>query len=308
MRKFLNKVILFLLLIGTVATVLQVAISMHIKNKTIATHDTWHLKTNQQNEAIFLGSSRCFAHFSPVLFSEKMNVQAANLGVDGHSELTMHIVRLKYYLQRNKSPKVVILNFDPFISAGAYTGNYIYNKDCFARYVFWPSKADEQIADYFGFTFLEKYIPLYALLRYKKIMQSVFSATEQYALYDQHDERWDTTKYPLNSTEATGHYNILQQYDDIKEKLITLKGICDKQKIHFICVQSPVYKAIYRQAEYQATERLCKELNIPFFDTNIETITTDPHNFYNSNHMNSNGVNKMTEYLAGNPSFTAFLK
>ncbi|MBS1778720.1 MAG: hypothetical protein JST70_05305 [Bacteroidetes bacterium] len=309
MKLFLKKVFTFLLSLFLIALIIQLGISAYIKNKNIADHDTWHQIKNQYNDVIFLGSSRCYSQFDPDYFFEKSHLKALNLGIDGHSELSAHRLRLNYYLAYNTPPKFVILNFDPFISPDAdyRKQKSMYNKDCFARYAFLASGPNRWIADYYNFSPIERYVPLYALLKYRKLLNCFLSAKTTYQPFDKHNEDWDTTKYPVNKSEVLNFYVLTKYYNDVKLSLQRIKSICDQHNIKLICVQTPVYKDIYVAREFNNSKKICQELTIPFFDCNSDPLTADPLNFYNANHMNVRGGHKMLDLLFSDSAFVACL-
>src|SRR4051812_7370810 len=169
MSVFIKRMLLFLLSVILLITILQAIISIRISGKTVNGHDNLETTSNINADLVFLGSSRCWDHFDPKFFDTTYHLKSLNIGVDGHSEISMAIVRLKDYLSRNKPPQKAVLSFDPFMSGGSnYNTNFVH-KDNFARYAFLPSKKDLLIIDYFHFNFYERYIPLYAMFKYKRI-------------------------------------------------------------------------------------------------------------------------------------------
>src|ERR1700742_2439287 len=109
MRKFAVKIMGFILMLLVVSAALQLAISYRIKNRTTTGHDNFHIIRGQKNDLIFLGSSRCFEQYDPKIFEDALGIKAINLGVNGHSDMTMQIMRLQYYLTCNAAPKIAVL-------------------------------------------------------------------------------------------------------------------------------------------------------------------------------------------------------
>ena len=313
MRKFIKQISVYLLIVILISTIGQILVGIRIKGRTVRGHDNIDIVKNEDNDLVFLGSSRCWAHFDPALFEKGLGIKAINIGVDGHSELTMHIIRLKDYLLKNKAPKWAILSFDPFISAGSFdrNTNFVHKND-FARYAFDCPADDTLFANYFRFNFAERHIPIYALLKYKLFFDCLtlnnVSTWAKYG-YERHDEHWDTLSNPIQ----TGHINeyfdtSAAGMDQIKTQLDSLNELCKQNNIKLICVQTPVYKVVYVKRRFYLTGQLCRDLDIPFFDLNNDAIDGNIDYFYNSNHMNTMGVEAITGDLLSRPDFLVLFR
>jgi hypothetical protein len=314
MKKFLIKIFLFSIILLSLALVAQILIDVRIRNKVASGHDNLDLNSGQYNDLVFLGSSRCFAHFNPALFHKALGLSCINLGVDGHSELTMHVLRLSNYLAKNRPPRFAILNIDPFTSAGSMDSNEnLVDKYNFARYAFMPSAANDPIVRYFHFNFVERYIPLYALLRYKVFFECLTLPYNKDWIaqgYNKHDEQWDTASIPVKQLHqiAKLYFDTTSAYQDaIKSELARIDSICSHNQVRLICVQTPVFKTAYDSSYFSYPRQLCSELGIPFFDLNDKSIDDDISNFYNTNHLNTKGVAKMTANMLSNPGVLQIL-
>jgi len=308
MKKFLQKLAIFLLMLILILWTGQTLVDIRIKNRTVNGHDNLDIVKGQHNDMVFMGSSRCLSHFDPSLFEKALKIKAMNLGVDGHSELSMQILRLRDYLQKNSSPRFVVLNFDPLVSAGSMEKNENFvHKNSFARYAYSHSKVNEPFVRYFDFNFAERHIPLYALLRYKLLLDCIsLSNIDNWVTngYEKHDEQWDTIAHPINR-------NLVSYYFDTSASTLrtigigldSLNSLCIQHNCRLICVQSPIYKAVYDKTHYGLTANLCKTLAIPFFDLNNEEIDNNIDNFYNIDHLNTRGVNEMAATLLADPGF-----
>ena len=312
MKKFLLKILSFVLILLAVASILQLLISFRIRNKTTTGHDNFHIIKDHKDELIFLGSSRCLEHFDPKIFKDSLGINAINLGVNGHSDLTMQTLRLQYYLIHNAPPKVAVLSFDPLTLPGSYSiedNTDFFEKDFFARYAFFPQKEDKLITTYFHYNFAERYIPLYAILRYRLMMDCILmNRLDSWVKigYEKHDEQWDTVAHPLDRKFFFDHYafNKLQSNNDtIKSHLNILYNLCKQNHIKLICVQTPVYKDIYDPGAFVLPEKMCSELGILFINTNTDSMMNDRHNFSNANHLNTTGVIKTMNTIIKNKDF-----
>jgi hypothetical protein len=287
----------------------QSLVNIRIKNKTVNGHDNLNTIKNKDNDLVFLGSSRCFAHFDPALFGKLLRLKAVNIGVDGHSELPIHILRLSNYLAKNKSPRFAILNLDPFVSVGSFDSNANpVHKNAFARYAYFSSSADEPIVRYFHFNFAERHMPLYALLKYKQFFDCLtLSNVDNSAIYgyERHEEVLDTVANPIHPEKAISYYfdTSNAEIHALSNRIDSLKSLCIANNIFLICVQTPVYKDIYIKKYFDVAKGICRNLEIPFFDLNNDSIDGNLKNFYNVNHMNVTGVRCMTEALCSDPAF-----
>jgi hypothetical protein len=309
MKKFIRQVVIFSLAIFLMLLLGQFLVDLRTRHKNIGMNDNLDVIRGQENELIFLGSSRCYMHFDPALFEETLHVTAVNLGMLGHSGLSMHKLRLLNYLAKNKTPRFAILSFDALVRPGSVENNTdMYNKDEFARYAFFPSAVNEPIVRCFKFDLLERYVPLYALLKYKRFPDCLtLPYARQYSInrYFKRDEKWDTLAHPADPKQAyenafdTSASGLIR----IELALKSLDSLCDQHNIRLICVQTPVYKAIYNDRFFCLTRLICSHLDLPFFDANYRQISDSADNFYDAGHMNTRGVRKMTSLLLSEAGF-----
>jgi hypothetical protein len=311
MKNFSKNIISFSLFVIILISLIQSLISLKMKGKIIMGHDNLEQASNINADLVFIGSSRCWVHFDPKFFDTTFKLKSVNIGVDGHSEISMAIVRLRDYMSRNKTPKFVILSFDPLIDAGSFTDNTNYvHKDAFAKYAFLPSEKDLPIVNYFQFNFCEKYIPMYAILKYKILSPALFmSNADNWSKfgYEVHHEKWDTTKIPVTDLIKSAYFK-KQNIGLISKSLNNLKILCNTNNIKLLCIQTPVYKAAYDDSSFSETEKICFTLNIPFIDTNKEYIRNNIANFYNSDHLNKVGVDQLNNLLKKDSLVRSFLQ
>jgi hypothetical protein len=307
MRGFTRQVLGFLLFLVGFALTIQLVIDWRISRKVVTGVDNLDYMEGQDNQLVFIGSSRCYAQFDPALFEKALGLHAANLGVDGHSELIMHLLRLENYLAKHPAPRVVVLAFDPLVSLGSPDNNQnMVSKNQFARYALWPSQANEPIVRYFGFNLLERNLPLYAFLKYKLFPYCLTLSKDRLWRrngYDRHDEHWDTIAHPIGpSKEITREYSDSADVD-VEKGLGQIDSLCARHHIQLVCVQVPMYQAAYISRNFSFTGAICSRLHIPFFDLCTPQLDDDIDNFYNIDHCNTTGVAKMTQVLLADTAF-----
>lgn len=288
---------------------LQAVVSILIKGRSLTGHDNLEQTSGIDADLVLLGSSRCWAHFDPLFFDSTFNVKTVNIGVDGHSEVTMAIVRLMDYLARNKAPRYAILSFDPFMEAGSITDNDNFvHKNNFARYAFLFNKKDEQFVNYFKFNFYEKYIPLYAVFKYKLLSDILFkndiNRWFEYG-YEAHDEVWDTLSRPVTNINRKFYFT-QSSIPSVAKSLRDFTQLCHDNGIKLLCIQTPVYKVIYDSTVFSETKKICKRLQIPFVDVAHLNMMDSIKYFYNSNHLNKSGVHEMNEFLRSDSTLNQF--
>lgn len=299
MKQFLkNSALFFCLLIGIIFLI-QLGISYRIKGKSVTGYDTLELTTNTNADLVFIGSSRCWAHFDPIFFEENYHLKSVNIGMNGHSDLMASMLRLQNYLAKNKAPKFVILNIDPYISVGSIEHNIKFvNKNDYARFAFFPKKEDQEFMKYFGFNSAERYIPLYALFKYQLFIDCVtlnYSNTFPRG-FELNDEKWDTIKYPISNISKKYYYKP-NQTQNISNAIKKLNALCKKNTIQLICIQTPVYKIAYEPEAFERQKKICQQLKIPFIDISESYLKDKTDYFYNVIHLNKNGVFEMNKLL-----------
>lgn len=308
MKQFILKILLVAFLTLVIATVIQLVISFAIKDKTINGQDNFHVIKNQKNDIIFLGSSRCTEHFDPKFFRDSFGLRSVNLGVNGHGDITMQNIRLNYYLAYNPPPRIVMLNFDPIGALGPYDiskNENLIEKHYYARYAFWPKNEDTMLTQYFHFNFAERYVPLYALLKYRAILDCITMKGGKKWLkdgYQKHDVMWDTVAHPI-AGQDWDFRDFIRDADSIKAHLSFFNDLCKRNNIKLVCVQSPVYRSVYNREAFGIPKSICDDLGILFIDTNEEPIINDIRNFADADHLNTAGVTKMLNIVAKNKGF-----
>ena len=305
MIKFLKKSFLFCVVIILVILIFQVLISLRIKNIAVSGYDNWDVTSNVDADLVLLGSSRCWVQLDPRFFEKNYNVTTVNIGTNGHSELEAIILRLKNYLSKNKSPKFAILSFDPFVHGKKI--NAISDKNCYARFTFLPTKNNSDLVNYFAFNNYEKYIPLYAIFKYQQLYDCISLKNKDIFKegFELVDKKWDTIKYPPNDN-LKKYFIKKHEISSLLVNLENLKSICKLYKIKLLCLQTPVYKSLYIQNNFDFSKTICDSLKIDFINATYDDITKDYNCFYNSNHLNKYGINRFNSLLKQENQLSTF--
>lgn len=310
MKQLLTKLMVFTGIGALMAMMLQTAVFYRVKDLNVGGNQTLHAE-HPDADLVFLGSSRAWAHFDPVFFEHTFGVKSVNIAVTGHSEIALATLRLENYLSKNKAPRFAIFNFDPMANADKNNSqnNFVIKNDL-ARYAFWPDKRDAAIVDYFKFDAAEKYIPAYAIIKNKMLFSHLMpKRTNRYTEfgYENNTEMWDTLKNPVTDL-MKKHYFPDSETPAITESLERLHGVCRKHGIELLCIQTPVYKSVYDPPYFARTKEICARLKIPYIDMESAVFRNNVSYFYNSNHMNRKGVEKMNALFKQNSELRNFLE
>ncbi len=309
MKLFLKNTAFFLIILIAILFVMQGLISFRIDGKTVRDYDNLDVTSNVNADLVLMGSSRCWAHFDPVFFDSTFNLKSVNIGVDGHPEIAMTILRLENYLSKNKAPKYAILSLDPLIYAGSKDKNQNFvHKDAYSRYSFLPDDENLALVNYFKFDFSEKYVPLYSILKNGLLLECIrLKNSGNYKKYGfaKHEEQWDTIKKPVTDALKKAFFTEKDK-PSVTHALKELNQFCIKNNIKLLCIQTPVYKVLADKS-FGISAAICRDLNIPFIDVNQKEIQNNINFFYNSNHLNAKGVEKMNSYLREDKVLAEFL-
>lgn len=311
MKRFIKRLLIFISFTIIIVIVSQIIISIRISGKMVKGSDNLGKTSNINADLVFLGSSRCWVHFDPHFFDTTYNLKSVNLGVDGHSEMSMAIVRLQTYLLKNKPPKFVVLSFDPLMYSGDFINNSNFShKDDFATYAFMTNKDNLLLVDYFNFTKFEKYLPLYAVFKYQLLLNSIFlNNNNRFKLtgYQHNTGTWDIALNPPPK-KIEDHIFEQDKIANITNALDSLKKLCFKNKIKLMCIQTPIYKINLDNPKFITAKDICNNLNIPFINANKDFISNNINCFYNTNHLNVFGVNQMNTFLKQDSALADFFK
>jgi hypothetical protein len=172
-----------------------------------------------------------------------------------------------------------------------------------------PSRSNLPFVNYLEFDVLDKTIPLYALYKYK-VLNRCLTSNEETAQakfgYNKRDDKWDTVANPISSS---GKSIFIKSSLETSTALMldSLNKLCAENNAKLLCIQTPMYKSVWDNAAFERNRRICSTANVPYIDVNTTTIGEHVENFYNTFHMNTNGVRKMNAFLAADSTLKVFL-
>lgn len=290
MNSFLRRLMtITVLLIGSLL-ILQIIISNRIIDKSVNGQDNLEQTICKNPDVIFLGSSRILATINPNLFREH-KIRCENLGAHGQG-IRFAIARYKNYLAKNlKSPRIIVCSLEPIFESGFST----FMKDRFSRYCWNSSPKDSQLLNYFRFNWLEKNIPSYSVLKYRKFWDCVLLNNQSSWLSDGMEHRFGEicSEQKSNAEFVSIGYNLLEMGEQIQ----ILKILASQNNAKLIFLQLPFYHqnnpATIRQ--FNLTNKICDRYSLDIINLYDDKYNTDCSIFADPYHFNSKGSDIITK-------------
>ncbi len=256
-------------------------------------------------DILISGSSRALKAINPQIITQETGMSCFNIASDG-SDLGVQFPKLKWYLNKNRKPRILIQDVSQF---GGEISTTIYEP---YKYVFYLS--DDSL--YYGLKqidqriWIHKYLFPSNLLYYNfDFYTRLFSELHQTLLnqdkyingYLPDNSRW-AGNFELFKKERTKGINCYISQENVNY-LYELKEYCENQRIILILIVLPNYyrlKEITHNAE-EISMFYAKLENIPYVYylnyVNIELASLED-NFYNFTHLNADGASKFSTKLA----------
>ncbi len=304
---FLKKGFLFVLGFLIVLYVLQNILFILIHQIDIGDYGVLNKIDNGEINAEILisGSSRSYKGINPLVIEKKTNKKCFNIATIGVG-LGVQLPKIKWYLTKNKKPKIIIHDISPF--GGAI------EKKIYEPYKYLPYLSDDSL--YSGLLKIKqdlwknKYIypinlTVFNFDFYMKLIHGLISSVQnkenlKNGYFPDHS-KWSTSFEMLKRKFPNGiNPSVSEEYFEYLNELIE---ICIKQKIKLFFITTPYYFQIQEIVNKNNSitdlyNSLEKEQNVYFIDySNIE-ISKDTHNFYNFTHLNSTGADLFSQILA----------
>jgi hypothetical protein len=304
MAKFVFKIITTFLVISLLLFGIQFALDYYLSKENSCNNNTWHkiFEGNLETDIAILGTSRAESHYDTEIISKLTGLKTYNLGLSG-TPYTVLKIRWKSYLNRNKNPKILILDLD---ASGLQYSTELFQK--FQYLPFFNTKEYQSFAKHNDDDFyFEKFIPLY---KYRgsemKIFKQIKSLKDNSICsinvngYKKHNIDWTERDYEnfkniLQKDKSRTNYDL----NVFNEGLTVLKEIikdCKQNNIKVYFIWSPSY---YKSHTYQLpykkyidsilSSTSAKE-QIRYFNFSTDSLCNDRTYFYNSSHMNKKGV------------------
>ncbi len=262
-------------------------------------------KGNIKVDVAIYGSSRAMVHMDPKIFKDSLNLEAYNLGLNGHN-FWLQYYRHKEFLKYNKAPGIIIHSVDMFTLAKRKD---LFQMDQFLPYMLYNRELEKWIDSYQGFTHYDYNIPLVRYYgQYKAIGNALRTAFHNYSSIS------DSARYRGFMYKNLAWNDDLEkarkQFPDyritVDKKSVELFNEylyeCKNAGIPVILVYSPEYiegqDFVKNRAEIiNIFSVFAARYNIPFLDYSNDSISYNKNYFYNTSHLNGRGAEIFTSKL-----------
>jgi hypothetical protein len=299
MKKFIQKFILFLVILTLCIFCLNKSTDLGLKKSNYWFFEDWNEIFGKRIDAdiIISGSSRSWRHFSPKILDSVTTLNSYNLGMDG-SDLAMQITKYKVYEEQNKKPKYLIQMLD--INTVGVAANLPYPEQ-FVPY-FDDSVLRNAISKYpdfskfeLRFPSLSKYygkgnIVVYGLSELLKIKRY---KKQKYKGYCGNNKDWDGSFDIFKSHNRDGFRAVIDT-NTICEFDRFLKN-CESSSIKVFLVLSPEYieaqnLELNRDSVVRIFESFALKYHTLFLNYSDSSLSMKKEYFYNSQHLNIKGA------------------
>ena len=312
MKKFATKLLGAFLIMYFLVFSLQFTLDFHLSKENGCDNNTWHkiFEGKLNTDIAILGTSRAEVHYDTEIISKITGLKTYNLGLSG-SPYSVLKIRWKSYLNRNKKPKILILDLD--------ASNLQYSNQLFEKFQYLPffrsneyqSFAKENDDDFY----YEKFIPLYKyrgyemkILKQLKALKNTELCSNSVNGYAVKDIDWIQKDYTNFKEILNNSKTVKEEYslDTYKEGISILKEIiedCKKNDIEIIFIWSPSYQEshAYQKLNKRHVDDILTNLssteNIKYLNFSSDSLCLSKEYFYNSMHMNKKGASVFSEKI-----------
>ncbi|MBG6110548.1 hypothetical protein IWX84_001427 [Flavobacterium sp. CG_9.10] len=304
MKKFILKLIITGFIAYSLLMSLQLIIDFYLSKDNICNNNTWYkiFEGKLQTDIVILGTSRAESHYDTEILNKITGLKTYNLGLSG-THYNLLKIRWEAYINRNIKPKIVILDIDDI---ALQDSEEIYDK--FQYLPYYESEEYQKVSkDIDKDFYFEKFFPIY---KYRGYEMSIFNqmkslknnsfCSKSINGYVEHDINWIEKDY-LNFKKILLQDKMVQKKNQ-KINSIGLSVIeeiiqyCKVNKIKIYFIWSPSYYELqtYQLANKKNVNQLIKNISqkhrIDYFNFSNDSLCLQKKYFYNSAHMNKNGV------------------
>ncbi len=315
MRSFLQRALLFALIVGILALGVDRALKHGLRQRTTDVFGVWNdlVQGRARARVLFTGSSRSLVHFDAAAIGEQIGAPCYNLGMDG-TQLDLQLGRLRTYLAHHPAPDLIVQEVD-IISLEPDSGLYFPQQ--YVPYLNEPALYDavrrnspEQWKD--------RWIPLYPFLRHGigltlLAMKSLAGLEDTlhdpvHLGFELRDWKWEGSFDNFLKDHPNG-----VRYKESPQQVATLRSLIRTARQAgsrvALCYAPELEEnqriTLNRTSILDTFARIAHEEGVPFWDFSTATLCADRQYFYNSQHLNAKGVALLTPLVAD--SITAML-
>lgn len=306
MLYFIKKTITFLLILFIISFALQTVIDEGLKKSYYCPnykewYDIFHSRI--KSDIVISGSSRAWNHISPKFIESNLGMSTYNLGIDGR-DFIIQYCRYKIYEKYSKKKPKYILQVE---GLGSTIRNKLTMLEQFIPYLNNP-EIKKTTSFYTVFDFKDYYIPLFKYIHEKDIalygLRNIFNKdvldNGRYKGFMAFDKKWDSAFYNFKAANPLG---IRMRIDPLIYKLFDdFLTNCKKNNIKIILIYTPENiqaqrLCLNRDTVIQLYRDFSKKYNFPFLDYSNDSICYKTKYFFNSQHLNKEGVEIFNKHL-----------
>lgn len=306
-KKFLIKIILFIIIIGLGSTLLSFAIDNGLRNSNYSYYAQWNdlFQSKINADLLIIGSSRARQHFSTGVFDSALGLNSYVFGIEAY-RFRMYYDLFQIYLHHNIKPEYLVISLDIY-TLHEDSNSYYYQQ--FLPYLDEPDILNAYKSYKHSFTIGDRFLPLYkyrgnrtqiavGLLEYIGLRHYPLLTRKGFSAFQ---KNWDQSFETFQKQNESSHHQKIDQPDiDLLQDLLIQ---CNRQGIKVILVFSPEfigYQNIVtnRDEIIDLYHSISKKYSCYFFDFSRSSICKDTAFFYNSQHMNSKGSLIFSQDLA----------
>ncbi len=295
MKRFIFKTVLIAVAILTTLYIADIFMTRIFRSRDYYPFTTWNdiVEGGLNSDMWFLGSSRAWVQYNPLVFDSILYVKSYNLGCNAESlrpELQCYEIALSY----NPTPKYILLDlfFNSLTMELTSRSKYIY-----IPYIY-KNKVRRIIRNNENITIPYLFFPTYRFIECRggKILFTE-PLTKPTKGFSPKDAIWDgSCMHGLDTI----------KYAQEQDAIMLLEQFLKKSKdngISVILIHSPFYReGLEKIQNYNEMLNLFHSIanqnNVPFLDYTNDPICYDTLNFYNAMHLNTHGADLFSAKLA----------
>lgn len=295
MRKFVVTVLAFVFVALFCSVCLDIIITKGLLRTDCYRYQTFSdiFKGNAKYDVLYMGNSRCFSHFNPLVIDSACNVNSYGLGLGGYA-INAQISIYHCYKSHNMLPKLIVQQVDFLTFQKSSDIRHQHDSERFFTAVYDKAMRKELVK--LGYGWGELYIPLYRYIGYQKVIKDGlleflhikhYVERPAYKGFSPEKGQWD-------SHEADAMDSIDICFDEYAKKMFEdYLQECKKDNINVVLVNTPVYyKTLAKVKDYNEMtdyfESISKKYGFDYLDySNGYYICYDSSFFSNTTHLNS---------------------
>jgi hypothetical protein len=304
---FIRKGLFFLVGFLIIVYIIDIGIKFTVKQIEVGEYGILN-KINDGKinaEILISGSSRALKAINPQVITKETGLSCYNIASDG-SDLGVQLPKLKWYLNHNKKPRILIQDVSQF---GGEISNTIYEPFKYIPYI-----SNDSL--YYGLLkidkdfWIHKYIFASNLLYYnfdfyarliQDLIQNIDKKDKFINGFLPDNSKW-AGNFELYKKQNPKGINcfISEEYSSYLKEMV---NFCKNKKIVLVLVVLPNYfrlQEVTKNTDYVFNfySQLEQVPFIYYLNYVSNDIASDDKNFYNFTHLNFDGANKFSKILA----------